>query len=67
MTIVNTIKQIKPSIVKIGINVVQGENQQPKFVSLGSGFVISKDGYIFTCEKGSLNTIKCTEHFYNSQ
>ena len=50
MTIVGTIKQIKPSVVKIGINVMQGENQQPKFVSLGSGFVISKDGYIFTCE-----------------
>jgi S1-C subfamily serine protease len=50
MTLIETIKDIKPSVVKIGIYVINQMSQQPTFVSLGSGFVISKDGYVFTCE-----------------
>lgn len=41
------IEDSKSCIVKIGVVVV--ENNNPKFIGSGSGFIISNDGYIITC------------------
>jgi S1-C subfamily serine protease len=44
------ISKIKLSVVKIGINVMFKDEGKTKFVGLGSGFIISNDGYVFSCE-----------------
>ena len=41
------IKKIKPSVVKVALILVI--NGQKKIFNLGSGFVVSKDGYVITC------------------
>lgn len=51
------IKRMKPAIVKVGL--VEGDDGSDRIVSLGSGFLISKNGYLLTCGHvvGNLPTV----------
>jgi|SRR3989344_253932 len=47
MNTTELIEKVKPCIVKIGVVII--ENNTPRFIGAGSGFIISNSGHIITC------------------